>query len=79
MVQKDKYDKLILCKIQNGDIIIIPDDGIIQGKIISNGKRKPIGSVLNSKKHFTILNNGKTVIYPCCRAIYLSRNQMMSG
>lgn len=76
MIQAEKYDKIIMEKIQNGELEIDPSMGKIYGKMIDdNGKRKEIGYFNYSCKKFTFITNGRSYIYPCNRAIYLFVNK----
>lgn len=80
MIQKEKYDKVILEKIKKGDFIVDSDSGFIFGKTLNDeNERKRIGSVLSGKNRFTCLVDGKTLTYPSCRAIYLSNKEIPDG
>ncbi len=75
MTQQSYYDEYVLDKISNKEIIIDVKNGFIYGKRENiKGERNVIGSEINGKYFFTLLKeDGKTVNYPVCRAVYLAK------
>ena len=76
MTQQFYYDKYVLDKVSNKEIVVDVENGFIYGKRKNlNGKRNLIGCKINGKCFFTFLKkNGKTVNYPICRVIYLVKH-----
>lgn len=72
MIQKSKYDKLVIERIENEEVFIDANSGKIYGKILDGKDRKEIGHFIGEDKYFTILRDGKSISYPVCRAVYLS-------
>lgn len=78
MIQKSKYDGHVIKLIESGNLEIDCENGVVRGsKIDMFGKRNVIGFSADGKFHITFLLNGKTVIYPLCRAIYLAKHKII--